>query len=245
VSIVFAFVMLLVHSGGMTTTRRDRLRASTIVEIKSAALDQIASSGASGLSMRGIARRIGMSPAGLYRYYEGLDELLTDLIADAYEDLADAVWAATSSTGSTRDRMGAGMLAYREWCVLHPNRFLLIFGTPIPGYAAPEGGPTVEGMRRVGEAFFTLAAEAWEAGEFVDLPLARSVEPAEVALASGLAADFPPDMVSALLSVWAHFHGIVTLEILHQLDWLYPDPGTFYLGEVERMLDRLAPGDAT
>ena len=225
----------------MTTTRRQRLRASTIEEIKEAALDQIASSGAGGLSMRGIARRIGMSPAGLYRYYESLDDLLTDLIADAYGDLADAVWAATSGQGSARDRMRAGMLAYREWCVAHPNRYLLIFGTPIPGYAAPEDGPTVEGMRRVGEAFFTLAAEAWTEGVLVDPALSRAVEPAEAALASGLGDGFPPEVVSALLSVWAHFHGIVNLEILNQLDWLYPDPETFYMGEVDRMLDGLAP----
>ena len=161
------------------TTRRERLRAATVAEIKQAALEQIAAEGATALSIRGIARSIGMSPAGLYRYYDSLDALLTELIADAYNDLADAVVTATTSPGSVRQRLLAGMLAYREWCLEHPNRFLLVFGTPIPGYAAPEEGPTVEANRRIGTAFFAVVAEGWSAGALA-LPVpARPPTPEE------------------------------------------------------------------
>ena len=105
-----------------------------------------------------------MSPAGLYRYFDSLDSLLTELIADAYNDLADTVDTATTGPGTVRERLLAGMLAYRRWSLDHPNQFLLIFGTPIPGYAAPEEGPTVEANRRVGAAFFDVVVDGWRTG---------------------------------------------------------------------------------
>ena len=117
----------------MTATRREKNRAATIEEIKGAALSQITSEGVGGLTLRGIAREIGMSPAGLYRYYDGLDAIITELITDAYTVLADAVTAAMATDASATDRLRDGMLAYRQWSVDHRNRFLLIFGTPIPG----------------------------------------------------------------------------------------------------------------
>lgn len=225
----------------MTATRRERLRAATIEEIKQAALDQIAEEGAGALSIRGIARAIGMSPAGLYRYYEGIDELITELITDAYNDLADEVITAGSQAGPPRERLRHAMVAYRRWCLEHPNRFLLIFGTPIPGYAAPEDGPTVVANRRLGEAFFSIGVAAWQQG---DLRIERSHRVATTAerdFAEALAPGFPPEVIGVFLSTWAHFHGIITLEILRQLHWIYPDPESFYMDEIEVMLDRTLP----
>jgi AcrR family transcriptional regulator len=227
------------------TTRRERLRNETIEEIKHAALAQIAEAGASALSVRGIARAIGMSPAGLYRYYDGIDALLTELITDAYTDLALTVEQAIDGTTGSPKRFEAGVRAYRSWAITHPNRFLLIFGTPIPGYAAPEGGPTVEANRRLGQAFFEIAAEGWAAGEMTAPPLDRGVTESEMELAEqmgGLAEGFPAEMIPALLGTWAHFHGLVTLEVLDQFHWMYPDPEVFFLGEVHRMLSGLMVG---
>jgi AcrR family transcriptional regulator len=222
---------------GFVTTRRERMRRATIAEIKQAALDQIATEGAGALSIRGIARDIGMSPAGLYRYYDSLDALLTELIADAYNHLADAVVAATATPGSVRERLLAGMLAYRRWCREHPNQFLLVFGTPIPGYAAPEEGPTVEANRRIGAAFFAVVAEGWHTGALA-LPVAcRPPTPQEQTFLASQDPDFPAAWLAAFVSAWAHFHGMVTLEVLGQLDWVYPDGEAFYRAEVERLLD--------
>lgn len=220
----------------MTTPRRERLRQATIAEIKQAALDQIAHDGATSLSIRGIARAIGMSPAGLYRYYDSLDSLLTELIADAYNELADAVDAAVAVPGTVPDRLVAGMLAYRQWSVDRRNQFLLIFGTPIPGYAAPEEGPTVEATRRIGAAFFALVYEGWRSGE-LEIPVAaREASPAEQQFLAGVAPDFPASWLPAFVGAWAHFHGMVTLEVLGQLDWIYPDGALFYRTEVERLV---------
>ena len=220
----------------MTATRREKNRAATIEEIKGAALSQITSEGAGGLTLRGIARAIGMSPAGLYRYYDGLDAIITELITDAYTDLADAVIAATATDETATARLREGMLAYRRWSVDHPNRFLLIFGTPIPGYAAPEGGPTVEANRRIGEAFMSVLIEGWRRGEFSMPERARPAQPGEIELASLAAPDLPPTSVGAFLGTWAHFHGMVTLEILNQLDWTYEDPAAFYEAEVDALI---------
>jgi AcrR family transcriptional regulator len=226
----------------MPATRRARQRAATIEEIKEAALAQIAAEGAAALSIRGIARTIGMSPAGLYRYYDGLDELITELITDAYNDLADYVLAVTEVAGSPRDRFRDGMVAYRQWAVEHPNRFLLIFGTPIPGYAAPEEGPTVAANRRLGGAFFALGVEAWQRGD-LQLPVSsRAPSAEEQTLAAEALEGAPADFVAAFLSSWAHFHGLVTLEVLHQLDWIYPDATGFFQAEIELIADRLMTG---
>jgi AcrR family transcriptional regulator len=223
------------------TTRRERLRAATIAEIKQAALDQIAAVGAPALSLRGVARAIGMSPAGLYRYYDGRDGLLTDLIADAYNDLADAVEAGIGSAGdSLRARFAAGIGAYRTWARQHPNRFLLIFGTPIPGYAAPEGGPTVAANRRMGEAFFALGVEAWREGEVPPRLPEREATAGERELAGLIDPELPAELIGVMLGSWARFHGLVTLEVLGQLDWMYGDEiGGFVAGEVDRLLDDL------
>ncbi len=223
----------------MTATRRARQRAATIDDIKDAALSQIATDGAASLSIRGIARAIGMSPAGLYRYYDGLDELITELITDAYRDLADQVLAATEVPGSLRDRFRDGMIAYRRWAVAHPNRFLLIFGTPIPGYAAPVEGPTVEANRRLGGAFFALGVEAWRRGELRPPNPSRPLTEEEQAFAAESLEGAPAELVPLCLSSWAHFHGLVTLEVLDQLDWMYPDAEAFFLAEIDIIADRL------
>jgi AcrR family transcriptional regulator len=224
-------------------TRRDRLRTATLEEIKHAALAQIVEHGAGSLTIRGVARAIGMSPAGLYRYVDSLDDLVTALLTDAYEGLADAVEAGIAgATGSALDRFVAGAVAYRSWARRHRNQFLLIFGTPIPGYAAPVEGPTVHANRRMGGAFFRIGAEAWAHGELAVPDLARRPTAAEIAFAAALPVDgFPPELVSTLIGTWTHLHGLVTLELLEQLHWMYPgaDADTFFEGEVRRMMATL------
>ena len=241
-STVFAFPSQIGHSGPMTT-RRNRNRDRMTAEIKEAALAQLAELGPGALSVRGIARAIGMSPAGIYRYFDGLDDLITELITDAYDDLSDAIAAGSSGTGPAVERMRGAMLSYRQWCIEHPNRFLLIFGTPIPGYAAPEEGPTVVANRRIGEVFFSLGVEAWRRGELAVSP-DDVAESQEVELAAMLDPDLPAGFVGRFLSTWAHFHGLVTLEILHQLDWVYPAPDRVYEREIDRMLELLTGSPA-
>lgn len=239
-------------------SRRELTRAATIAEIKQAALSQIEHEGAPALSIRGVARAIGMSPAGLYRYYDGRDSLLTDLLVDAYGDLARTVAeAAGLPTGPPEDPSSApaggvadpvsAMLsaieAYRTWAVTNPARFLLIFGTPVPGYSAPEDGPTVAANRQMGQVFFTLAAQGWAMGQIApptQPPTASELTPGEADVhrqIEALSPGFPAGLIPQMLAGWALWHGLVTLEVTGQLEWIYPDTARFYS---ERMADWLA-----
>jgi AcrR family transcriptional regulator len=222
--------------------RRERNRSTTTAQIKRAALDQIAQAGAANLSIRGVARQIGMSPAGLYRYYDGLDALLTELLADAYNALADAVTdAARSTPGPPITRLRAAILAYRGWAVANPQNFMLIFGTPVPGYQAPPEGPTVAANRRMGEVFFELTAQAWASSEIRSPDPGQQAEPtpAEQLLAEqlqALAAGFPATLVPQMMGGWGLWHGLVTLEVTGQLDWIYPDASRFFASQVDHWL---------
>ena len=218
------------------------------------ALAQIAEVGAPALSLRAVARAVEMSPAGLYRYYDGRDALLTALLVDAYDDLADTVAEAigplaepdgggdVSGPEELRARLVDGIEAYRRWALDHPNRFLLIFGTPVPGYAAPEGGPTVQANRRMGMAFLVLAARAHAAGALRAIATDDAVVAAEQEIADQLGTvspGFPAGLVRHLLGMWARWHGLVILEVTHQWDWAYEDPATLFADEVAAMIDGL------
>jgi AcrR family transcriptional regulator len=240
-------------------TRRELTRTATIAQIKQAALDQIEHEGAPALSIRGVARAIGMSPAGLYRYYDGRDALLTDLLADAYMDLARAVAAAaglpTGTPGGTPGAtapdvadpiaaLASAIEAYRAWAVANRSRFLLIFGTPVPGYSAPEDGPTVEANRQMGAVFFTLAALGWARGMISPPgagPSSEPLTPGEADLhaqLAGMAPGFPADLIPQMLAGWALWHGLVTLEVTGQMDWIYPDSARFYSQRMSEWLAR-------
>ncbi len=184
-------------------SRRERLRADTVEEIKRAALGLIVERGAANLRFTDIARSMGMTPPALYRYFADRDELLTALVADSYDSLSDAL-AATRGTVPPDDldgRFVATCTAYRTWAQRNPERFALIFGSPVPGYAAPPDGPTVAAGQRAMAHMAELVADTAERGR----------------LGSSLA----PDPAEALMLAWATVHGFVTLEAhghFHTLD---------------------------
>lgn len=120
------------ESGG--TSSRERYRAQVREEIKRHAWEQIATAGVSALSLNAIAKLVGMSGPALYRYFASRDDLITELIRDAYRSLADTVRAAFESGADV------AKLAYtvRNWALRDPQRYFLIYGTPVPGYHAPD-----------------------------------------------------------------------------------------------------------
>jgi AcrR family transcriptional regulator len=229
-------------------TRRERLRAELIRDIKSTALAHLREHGADRLSLRAVARDLGVSAPGLYRYYSGRDDLLTALIADSYHDLADHLLVAIDADGdvSGNDRHppdssrragsertpGEGMAAvcrsYRAWGLAHPHEFGLIYGDPIPGYAAPEAGVTVDAMRRVARALLQPVVEGWRAGALAipDAFDAPDLGEGAVRLRDDVAAMVSDDVPVALgafaMSLWAWLHGIVSLEVFGQFHWIYP-----------------------
>ncbi|TDD81684.1 TetR/AcrR family transcriptional regulator, partial [Actinomadura rubrisoli] len=117
-----------------TRTPRERYRTQVRAEIKERAWEQIAAAGASALSLNAIAKQMGMSGPALYRYYANRDELITELITDAYRSLADTLHTAA---GEGAD-LAALAHAMRTWALHDPQRYLLLYGTPVPGYHAPD-----------------------------------------------------------------------------------------------------------
>lgn len=116
------------------TGPRERYRAQVQAEVKQRAWEQIAESGVAALSLKAIAKQMGMSGPALYRYFAGRDELITELIRDAYRSLADTVRQTRDGGGDVRALAGA----IRAWALADPHRYFLIYGTPVPGYHAPE-----------------------------------------------------------------------------------------------------------
>jgi AcrR family transcriptional regulator len=230
-------------------TRRERLRAELISDIKATALAHLREHGADGLSLRAIARDLGVSAPGLYRYYSGRDDLLTALIADSYHDLADHLLVALDADPDelsevdrrpprppqvARPDAGAGerMLvvsrAYRTWSLAHPNEFGLIYGDPIPGYAAPEGGVTVAANRRVASALLRPILEGWRRGLLAIPPefegeLGAGAAKLRDDIAELWGADVPVALGGFALSMWSWLHGFVSLEVFGQFHWIYPD----------------------
>jgi AcrR family transcriptional regulator len=151
-------------------TARERARAELSREIKEEARRQLAASGAGGLSLRAVARELGMVSSALYRYYPSRDDLLTALIIDAYNALgAAAEGAIAAGQGAVaqkvpaRDRWTAACHAVRGWALANPHEYALIYGSPVPGYRAPEA--TIGPAARVPLAFVGLLGDALAHGE--------------------------------------------------------------------------------
>jgi len=151
--------------GRASMGKRADHRETTERAILDAGLQLLAEGGASGLTVRGLARVLGMAPSGLYRYAANRDELLTLLIAHAHGDLADHVRAAHDGVDAAdlRGRWRAIAHAIRQWSLAHPHEFALIFGTPVPGYHAPPER-TEEPGTRVPLLLARLGADAEAAG---------------------------------------------------------------------------------
>jgi AcrR family transcriptional regulator len=206
-------------------TRRERARAATISEIQQTALQLMREQGTTDIRFTDIARVMGMTAPGLYRYYADRDHLLTDLIADAYGQLGTAV--ATAREEVSADDIGGRWLAtataYREWARSEPQRFALILGMPVPGYTAPEEGPTTEAAKAAMGELAELFVRAATNGE-LRKPLIRDVSPEMAACAHDKHPELddvvPPESFQAMLQAWASLHGFTSLETYGHLDWI-------------------------
>ncbi|MEV7971620.1 TetR/AcrR family transcriptional regulator [Cellulomonas sp. NPDC089187] len=140
---------------------RARARRELVQRITDAAREQLAQVGAAGLSVRAVTRELGMAPSAVYRYFPSRDALLTALIVDAFQGLADAASAAEAAVdrGDLTGRWHAVFRAVRAWGLAHPHEFALIYGSPVPGYVAPE--ETAELASRVSLLLAQIACESW------------------------------------------------------------------------------------
>src|SRR4051794_31849880 len=184
-------------------TARERARVELTNEIKQEARRQLAEQGAAALSLRAVARELGMVSSALYRYFPSRDDLLTALILDAYASLAEAADAATPQT-DPYDRWRAVCRAVRAWAVAHPHEYALIYGSPVPGYEAPP--ETVEVATRVALILVGLIRQAWAGGTLAPAAAAPPMSPVlaeqTAQLAAAVAPELPGEVLARALVAW-------------------------------------------
>ncbi|MGW6915796.1 TetR/AcrR family transcriptional regulator [Kitasatospora sp. NPDC054939] len=202
--------------------RRERLRAETTAEIKRIALQLMAADGPDAITLRAIAREMGMTANAIYGYFPTRDDLVTTLVDDVYTALADAVEAAwrAAPADDPAARIRAWAVAFRAWALTNPEGFRLVYGDPVPGYRAPEGGAAPDAARRVCTGLAGLADAAWPSAA----PLCADsgftwsdFDPGLLAKVRPAHPDLPPAGVALALRLWARLHGLAALEVYGHL----------------------------
>ena len=203
----------------MPPTVRQRVRAELTAEITAAARRQLAEVGAAGLSLRAVAREMGMASSAVYRYFPSRDDLLTRLITDGYDALGAAGEDADDQAAAPRERWLAVCRSVRSWALAHPHEYALLYGSPVPGYAAPRD--TVPAAARVGVVLGRILGDAARSGALPEAAgVDRDRELVSDETAAVLGGDHPAldDAVRlrALLA-WSSLYGTISFELFGHL----------------------------
>ncbi|MFF5160963.1 TetR/AcrR family transcriptional regulator [Streptomyces sp. NPDC000348] len=207
---------------------RARARIEVTAAIKEEARRQLAEEGAAKLSLRAVARELGMASSALYRYFPSRDDLLTALIIDAYDSLGAAVEAARDAAaglGPVR-RWTAVCEGARGWALGHPHEYALIYGTPVPGYSAPE--TTIPAAARAAHVLIGILRDAHQGLGLAKPPLPAELRPEAVRMAADLAPDLPPEVVATMVAAWAQLFGLIGFELFGQFNRVVEDRDTFF-----------------
>jgi len=198
------------------TGARARARAEVRAAILAAAARRLAEDGADDLSLRAVARDVGMVSSAVYRYFASRDELLTALIIEAYDSLGDhAETAVAASRGRpAAERWVDAAMAIRAWALAHRNDYALIYGTPIPGYAAPDD--TVASGTRVSRALVSIVRDADELEPVPKHPIAPSLSESFAALREEIDLEVDDATTLAVITAWSQLFGLLSFELFGQ-----------------------------
>jgi AcrR family transcriptional regulator len=187
-------------------------------EILAVAGAHVARDGAAAISLRSIARDLGMAPSAIYRYFDGRDALLSALILSAYGALADEAERAADRAARSTDLAGRWLAVPRTmrlWALEHPHQWGLIFGTPVPGYHAPED--TIEPYTRMAFALVRPLLAAYEEGRLhpdeVRRPITDELRAAVVPVTEGLLPGLPGETAVLVLQAFTAIIGAISLEV--------------------------------
>lgn len=225
------------------STPRDRARVQTMADITRIGREHLARDGAAALSLRAVARDLGVVSSAVYRYVASRDDLLTLLVVDAYTELADAVDAAVAAAPSAAiGRIHAGVRAMRTWALAEPTRWALLYGSPVPGYAAPAEQTTEPGIR-VMITLLTLAAEVRAGVAAIDpepVRLTRRLRADLKSMAAEAGMQLAEPVLADLLLWWSSVVGLISGEVFGQLGAeTISDAEALFAHHLSR-LDRLA-----
>lgn len=237
---IVGIVLAMCHDRGMSKPEatgtalspaagvRARARAALVAEITETARRHLAEQGAATLSLRAIARDLGMVSSAIYRYFPSRDDLLTALIIEAYDSIGAAAEAADASVANRHDataRWAATCHAVRAWAKAHPHEYALVYGSPVPGYVAPQA--TVPHATRVSLVLAGILRDGLGLA-----PDARA-QPTRGLLTDDLMtialAGVPEDQAVRALMAWMQLFGIVTFELFGQLVGAVGDADAFFV----------------
>jgi AcrR family transcriptional regulator len=203
----------------------------------------MADKGASGLSLREVARDMGVVSSALYRYFATRDDLLTELIVDAYNDLGASAERAARRVPreEPRRRLHAAAGAIRKWAKSNPNEYALLYGSPVPGYEAPEF--TIEPAARVALVLGTIVVDAWH-----DAGVTRRDEDAaamkgvlETRSLDDVMPGVPESVRARSLMVWSLIFGFISFELFGHYNGTVRNPSRFFTLVVDEAATLILP----
>lgn len=216
-------------------SRRDRVRAATTEEIKQTARRILVAGGPDAVSLRAIAREMGMTAPALYRYFASHEDLLRGVVGDIFGELADEIYAAIemvdAADGSMAEKVAAACRGFRAWALSHPAEFALVFGTPVPGIEVEADDFCEECARRFAGTFFGLFAELWDKRPF-QIPAAEDIDPGLreqlTRYRDGIGSDLPLGALLTFLRCWVRLYGVVAMEVFGHLGFALDDPAPMF-----------------
>ncbi len=218
----------------LAMNRRDRVRAATTEEIKQTARRLLVADGPEAVSLRAIAREMGLTAPALYRYFDSHEELLKHVIADIFTELTGDLRAAIESAGAAGDgdltaKVIAACWEFRRWSLDHEREFGLLFGTPIPGVDVEKDEITAECGSQFGGTFLALILELWHKQPFpvaADDDIDPGLRDQLVRYRDGLGAlgtGLPLGLLLIFLRCWTRLYGTLSLEVFGHLGFALDD----------------------
>ncbi|MBQ1049820.1 TetR/AcrR family transcriptional regulator [Micromonospora sp. C51] len=225
---------------------RARARAEMINEIKTIARRHLAAEGAN-LSLRAVAREMGMVSSAIYRYFPSRDELLTALIVDGYHALGDAAEAADTEVADRADLRGRWLAvchAIRRWALSNPAEYALLFGSPVPGYAAPP--ETTAAAARTPAVLIGILTDGLATGALADPDPGELPGPVRSDLATvrdRLFPELPEALLARATTAWIHCFGAVSFELFGQLNGVIEAREEYFEHQTRQMADLIGLPD--
>jgi AcrR family transcriptional regulator len=239
---------------GHPPSRRDRLRAATTEEIIQTARRLLVQSGPEAVTLRAIAREMGMTAPGLYRYFDSHEELLRHVCADIFTELGEgirqAIEAAAAAPAGAADqvtakltvKMVAACREFRRWSLSHQAEFGLLFGVPLPGLDDGRYDIADECALAFAGTFFTLFLELWTRVPF-PVPDAADIDPGLRDQLGRyrdlLGSDIPVGAVLTFLRCWTVLYGAVAMEVFGHMRFALSDPAPMFeitLGDLAALI---------
>ncbi len=214
---------------------RARARAGLLADVSRIARRHLADHGAAGLSVRAIARELGLVSSALYRYYPSRDALLTQLIIESYNELGLAVETAEAACNRAdlAGRYRAASHAVRGWAIANPHEYALIYGSPVPGYVAPDD--TIDPAVRVAVVLTGIAADIDATAIALHLPtplnplLAHQLD----AMSDAVGIEVDREVLVLGVTMWTQLFGMVSFELFGSFKNTFDDANPLFDAHIE------------